>query len=141
MYPGGAQGGGPFASGKSDGAEGVVKQFYDKLMAGETDGMADLFSSKAAGKAKAFRDGKATEEMVTEMKNAFSTAKLSSSKQLQGTHLVVFDENGGGNQASQPTGQYGGSGRSQRKRGKKLQFQVVSESGRLVIKDIKLSDH
>jgi hypothetical protein len=124
--------------GKSDpAAEGVVKQFYDKIMAGETSGMADLFSSKAAGKAKAFRDGKATEETVNEMKTLLGTLHLASSRQVQGTRLVLYEENSGGNQAA-PSGEE--SGRGRRKPGKKVQFQLVSEGGKLVIKDIKISD-
>ena len=135
----GMQGGNqsPFAGGKGDGAEGVAQQFYDKLMAGEMDGMEDLFSSKAAGKAKAFREGKASENMVNEMKSAFTNVRLSSSKQVQNTRILLLEENGG-NQNAQPAGGYGqGRGdRTAKKAGKKVQVKVISEGGKFVIQDI-----
>ena len=132
----------PFSGGKGEGAEAVAQKFYDKLMAGEANGVVELFSSKAAGKAKAFRDGKATESMIEEMKKAFTGMKLSSTKQLQGTHIVLLEENGaGGNQGS--SSGYGRSQgeRSQKKVGKKVQFKIVSEGGSLVIQDIQIRDH
>ncbi len=140
MQPGG-QGGSPFSGGKGDGAEGVAQKFYDKVMAGDTKDMTELFSAKAAGKAKAFRDGKATDEMVSEMKTALTNVKLSSSKQVQGMHVIVLEENANGNSGMQSTGA-SGRGQGQRKSlARKVQFQVVSEGGRFVIKDIRMSDH
>jgi hypothetical protein len=142
MQPGmGGQGGAPFSGGKGDGAEGVVQTFYDKIMAGDTKDMTDLFSAKAAGKAKAFRDGEASEEMVGEMKTALTNLRVASNNKLKGMHVIVMEENAGGNQGVQPTATAGRRERTQRKAGKKVQFQVVSESGKFVIKDIRVQDH
>jgi hypothetical protein len=82
------------------------------------------------------------------MKTSLTNVKLSSSKLVQGAHLIVLDENASGNAGgqasmgySQPTGGGGGEvERPRRKPGKKVQFQVVSEGGRFVIKDIRVSD-
>ena len=133
-YPG-AGGGGNQAN---DAAAAVAQQFYDALVAEDTKAMAELFSSKATGKAKSFRDGKPSEEVITEMKTALGSVKFSSSKVVKGMHVVLWDE-GGGNQQAQPAN--GSERRSQRKPGKKVQFQVVSEGGKLVIKEIRIMDH
>ena len=127
----------PFSGSKSDGAEGVAKQFYDKLMSGELDGMADLFSHKATGKAKAFRDGKTSDDLISEMKSAFTNLRVTSSKQLQGTHIILL-EDGNANQGAQSAAGYGqGRGnRTAKKPGKKVQFKIVSESGKFLILDI-----
>ncbi|HWB13890.1 MAG TPA: hypothetical protein VG826_31980 [Pirellulales bacterium] len=134
----GGQGGpnqSPFSGSKGDGAEGVAQKFYDKIMAGDTKDMSGLFSTKATGKAKAFRDGQASEEMVSEMKTAMTNVRLSSNKLLQGMHVILLEENSG-NQGVQPTGASGK--RNQRKIGKRVQFQVVSEGGQFLIKDIRV---
>jgi hypothetical protein len=151
---GGRNNQGPFSGGKGEGAEGVAQRFYDKLMAGEANDAADLFSSKATGKAKAFREGKASENMIEELKQAFAKVKLASSKALSGQHIVLLDESGsgsaagGGGPGGAGRGGYGGGGggygggqaqRSQKKGGTKVQFVIVSEGGNLVIKDIKTS--
>lgn len=147
---GGGNSQGPFSGGKSEGAEGVAQRFYDKLMAGEANDAADLFSSKASGKAKMFRDGKASESMIEEYKEAFSKVKLTSSKAVTGQHIVLFEENGsgaaaGGGAAGYGGGGYGGDGdgggqakRSLKKAGMKVQFVIVNEGGSLLIKDITI---
>jgi hypothetical protein len=137
----GGQGGSSGSTGKAAEAEAVVQKFYDKIMADDTKDMGELFSAKAAGKAKAFRDGKAGEEMVSEMKTAMTNLRISSNKQVQGTHLVLMEENGGGNSGMQSSAASGRGERGQRKIGKKVQFQVVSEGGKFVIKDIRAMDH
>ena len=135
----GANGSSPFSGGKGDGAEAVAQQFYEKLMADDVAGMSDLFSHKASGKAKSFRDGKANDSMIDEMKAAFSNVKVASTKQVQGTHIVLLEETGA-NQSAPPAGR-GSKGRSQKKVGKKVQFKIVTENGKLVIQDIQARDH
>lgn len=148
--PGNAPGGNnqsPFAGGKGEGAEAVAQQFYEKLMSGEANGATDLFSSKAVAKARAFRDGKASESMIEEFKNAFAKVKLSSTKSIRGEHVVLLTESGSGTQGSQQPGGYGGQpggyggGQAQRSTkkasaGVTVQFQIVSEYGKFLIKDV-----
>lgn len=141
--PGGGSGGSPFSNAPEAGsAEAVVKQFYDKLMADETEGLAELFSSKAKGKAKAFRDGKASERVVAEFKEALTNTKKSMDKSVQGNHLIVLEEN-----VQDPAGGFGvpASGGVGRKKGKKLpkkvQFTVVNEGGKQLIQDINIRSH
>jgi hypothetical protein len=135
----GANGSSPFSGGKGDGAEAVAQQFYEKLMSDDVADMSDLFSHKASGKAKSFRDGKASDSMIDEMKAAFTNVKMASSKQIQGTHIVLLEENGA-NQSAAPAGR-GSRGRSAKKIGKKVQFKIVTENGKLVIQDIQARDH
>ena len=136
MQPGGMGGQSPFANANSA-ADKTVQEFYDKLMADEVDSMSDLFSSKATGKAKVFRDGKATEETVSELKGLLSSMRLASSKSLRGMHIVLMEENSG-NDASQPAT---GRGRPKRKLTKKVQFTVVTENGKSVISGLETRDH
>jgi len=126
----------PFSGATSE-AELLAQKFYDKLMADELDDMSDLFSSKASGKAKVFRDGKASESMVSDMKAAFANVKLAPGKQVQGVHIVLLEE-GNTNQPVQPAG---GRGRPKRKLGKTVQFKVVPEGGKLAIQGIDIRDH
>ena len=117
-----------------------MKQFYDKLMADETEGLAELFSSKAKGKAKAFRDGKASERVVAEFKAALTNTKKSMDKSVQGNHLIVLEEN-----VQNPGGGFGAPAGGGRKKGaklpKKVQFTVVNEGGKQLIQDIALRSH
>jgi hypothetical protein len=140
---GGAAGGSPFSNSPEAGsAAAVVKQFYDKLMADETEGLAELFSSKAKGKAKTFRSGKASERVIAEIKEAITNTKQSMDKTVQGSHLIVLEENiaGAGGGFGAPQGAGGG-----RKKGKKLpkkvQFTVVNEGGKQLIQDIAIRAH
>jgi hypothetical protein len=136
----------PFAGAKSDGAEAVAQQFYEKLMAGEANGAEDLYSNNASGKARSFRDGKATESMIEELKTAFTKVKLSDTMVRAGTHIVLLAEGGGTGQGSQPgygAGQPGSGDRPRKKAppGMKVQITIVSEHGKLLIKDIVVRDH
>lgn len=148
--PGTAGGNGqsPFAGAKSDGADAVAQKFYEKLMAGEANGAEDLYSNNATGKARAFRDGKASESMIDELKTAFTKVKLSDTKMLAGTHIVLLTEGGGGGTGQGPpqgygAGQTGAGGRTHKKPppGMKVQITIVSEHGKLLIKDIVVRDH
>ncbi|HVX15696.1 MAG TPA: hypothetical protein VHC22_31205 [Pirellulales bacterium] len=125
----------PFAGAKTDGAEAVALRFYDKLIAGEANGAAELFSAKAVGKAKQLREGKASDATVEELKTAFSTMRLANPqpKAMKGIHIVLLEEN---NSAASP-GQSPPGGSNKRKPGKKMQIKVVSEGGGLVIQEIK----
>ncbi|MGH7139295.1 MAG: hypothetical protein ACREHD_26415, partial [Pirellulales bacterium] len=147
----GAPGGnnqGPFAGAKGEGAEAVAQQFYEKLMAGEANGASELYSSKASAKIRAFRDGKASESMIEEFKNAFAKVKFNSTKSIRGEYVVLLTESGSGTQGSRPGGYGGGPGgygggqaqRSNKKAsaGATVQFQIVSEYGKFVIKDIRV---
>lgn len=142
----GAQGGdgqSPFAGAKGEGAEAVAQQFYEKLMADEANGAEDLYSAKAKGQARAFRDGKATESVIEELKAAFAKVKFNSSKMLAGMHVVLLTENSAGAPGSQPGHGTGQRDRSHKKAapGIKVQITIVPEHGKLLISDIGVRDH
>jgi hypothetical protein len=130
--PGSGNGGGPFSGSKNQGAEVVVQKFYERLMGGEANNAAELFSAKAVGKAKQLREGKAPDAMIEELKALFANMKLASTqpKAMQGMHVVLFEES---NSAAQSTP----SGKPKKKLGKKLQFKVLSEGGNFLIQDIR----
>lgn len=145
--PGAAGGNGqsPFSGAKSDGADAVAKEFYDKLMAGEANGATDLYSTKAKGHAKAFRDGKATESVIEEYKAAFAKVKFNSSMARGAMHIVLLVA---GDAANQQTQAPPGAGTGQRNRahkklppGMKVQFTIVSEHGKFVIQEVAVRDH
>lgn len=113
-------------------------------MADEANGAEDLYSDKAKGHARAFRDGKASERIIEELKSAFAKVKFNSSQMLGGVHVVLLTESGAGAQQGAQAGY--GTGQKDRSRKKappgiKVQITVVSEHGKLVIKDIGVRDH
>ena len=129
----GGAGGKSLDSAQPDSPEYVVKEFYDKLMADDLPGAKDLFSAKARGKSKSFREGKATSRIAEEYKSALENAQISMTSQLQRTHIVVLE------QASPSAGADAPSGARKTKakpKGKKTQFKVVEEGGKFVIQDI-----
>ena len=135
----------PFGSGvAADSAEFVVQQFLEKLKGGQLTDVADMFSRKATGLAKAIREGKASEGKISELKSGVDQAKALPSMTLQGKHVVIL-EHGDGNQngyaaAPQSTGQ---GRRGQGNRAKptlRVQFTVIQEEGQMVIQDIKISN-
>lgn len=141
----GGNGQSPFSGAKADGAEAVAQQFYEKLMAGEANGAEDLYSDKAKGHARSLRDGKASENVIDELKNAFTKVKFNSSQLLGGVHIVLLTESAsGGQQSAQPDFGNGQRNRSRKKKtppGMKVQFTIVSEHGKLLIKDVAVRDH
>ncbi len=156
MAPGGAQPGynpaaggqgtagqSPFGANVEAGSpEYPIQQFLEKLKSGDVSGATDLFSRKATGKAKVFREGKANEETISELQSDLANVKALPSKNLQGKHVIVLEENASG-EAPAPvaTGSYGRQRRQPQNRGKatrKVQFTVVGEDGQMVIQDIKV---
>jgi hypothetical protein len=122
-----------------------IQQFLQKLNAGDLGDATDLFSKKATGKARALREGKASEDMISELKSDVAGARALPAITLAGKHLVVLEQGdgnsgGGGYAGPQPVG--GRSPRGQVQKGKptrKVQFIVVSENDQMVIQDIKVT--
>lgn len=131
----GGAGGQSLDSAQPDSPEYVVKEFYDKLMADDLPGAKDLFSAKARGKSKSFREGKASARMAEEYKSAIENAHVSMTKQIQRTHIVVLEQ---GDPAAGGNAPMGARKTKGKPKGKKTQFKVVEEGGKFVIQDITI---
>lgn len=156
MQPGGFPGGNgapgfnngdqsPFGTGvAADSAEYAVQQFLEKLKGGELTDVADMFSRKATGLAKAIREGKASEGKISELKSGVAQSKALPAMTLQAKHVIIL-EHGDGNQGGfaapiQPSGQ-GRRGQGNRtKPTLRVQFTVIQEEGQMVIQDIKINN-
>lgn len=155
QFPGGAPGFGPQAGGPGGlrspfaniidpaAPEYPIQQFLVKVQAGDLSDAASLFSRKATGKAKTIRDGKASEEMISELQSDMADVKAQPAMSLQGKHVIVLEENAANSPAPAPTaGTYGRQRRqpnpNRAKPTRKIQFTVVEEAGQLVIQDIKV---
>lgn len=134
-------GGGSLDQAKPDSPEFVVKEFCDKLNGDELAGSADLFSSKARGKAKTIREGKAGESMTADLKSALANPQVIATKQIQRRHLVVIESSSSAAGGNAPAGNAAGGGRQRkgRSKSKKVQFKIVDEGGKLVIEDIVIN--
>jgi hypothetical protein len=127
-----------------------IQQLLQRLNAGDLGDAADLFSRKAAGKAKTLREGKASEEFLSELKSDVAGTKALPAMTLFGKHVIVLEEaDGGAGQVGAGQGGYaaspqyaGNNRRGQQPKGKstrKVQFTVVSEGDQMVIQDIKVT--
>ncbi len=158
QFPGGAPGFGPQVGGPGGGSrspfsnnvessapEYPIQQFLAKVQAGDLSDAASLFSRKATGKAKTIRDGKASEEMISELQTDLADVRAQPAMSLQGKHVIVLEENAANSPAPAPAPTAGTYGRQRRqpnpnraKPTRKIQFTVVEEAGQLVIQDIKV---
>jgi hypothetical protein len=142
---GGAGNQSPFGGNVEAGTpEFAVQQFLNRLRSGDVNGAEDLFSRKATGKAKVIRSGKASESIISELKEGVANVTAQPAMNLLGKHVIVLEENASAAPAAPPPQQTSTRSRSRRqtdrggKATRKVQFTVVEEEGQMVIQDIKI---
>ncbi|MEX2559881.1 MAG: hypothetical protein WD403_08190 [Pirellulales bacterium] len=114
MAPGGAGGG---LANDASSPEYPVQQVVSKILAGEPGDLSEFISTKATGKLKQLREGKLSESQLERLKADLTDAqKQGQPKKLGAQHIVVME-----NKTTK----------------KKVQFIVVSEGGKMVIKSMR----